>query len=66
MRYDLIMNAFAQNVTFLPFELPNRPQDANNIQPRLGFAYALTDRSVIRGGAGLYSTTSSTRTCCGR
>jgi len=53
-RYDLIWNAFAQNVTFLPFELPNRPQDANNIQPRLGFAYTLTDRTVLRGGAGLY------------
>ena len=53
-RYDLIWNAFAQNVTFLPFELANRPQDANNIQPRLGFAYTLTHRRVLRGGAGLY------------
>jgi len=54
VRYDLIWNAFAQNVTFLPFELADRPQDANNIQPRLGFAYTLTDRTVLRGGAGLY------------
>jgi len=54
LRYDLIWNAFAQNVTFLPFELPNRPQDANNFQPRVGFAYSLTDRTVVRGGAGLY------------
>ena len=54
LRYDLIWNAFAQNVTFLPFELADRPQDANNIQPRLGFAYTLTDRTVLRGGAGLY------------
>jgi Carboxypeptidase regulatory-like domain/TonB dependent receptor len=54
VRYDLIWNAFAQNVTFLPFELANRPQDANNLQPRLGFAYRLTDRTVLRGGAGLY------------
>jgi len=54
LRYDLIWNAFAQNVTFLPFELPDRPQDANNFQPRLGFAYSLTDRTVVRGGAGLY------------
>ena len=53
-RYDLIWNAFAQNVTFLPFELAGRPQDANNIQPRLGFAYTITDRTVLRGGAGLY------------
>jgi len=54
LRYDLIWNAFAQNVTFLPFELADRPQDANNIQPRVGFAYTLTDRTVLRGGAGLY------------
>jgi hypothetical protein len=53
-RYDLIWNAFAQNVTFLPMELPDRPQDANNIQPRLGFAYTLADHTVLRGGAGLY------------
>ena len=54
VRYDLIWNAFAQNVNFLPFNLPNRPQDANNIQPRLGFAYQLTNKTVLRGGAGLY------------
>ena len=41
------------------------PVDANNIAPRTGFAYALTDRSVVRGGWGmffqrtLFSTTSS-------
>ena len=33
-----------------------RPQDADNIQPRLGFAYQLNDRTVLRGGAGLYYT----------
>jgi hypothetical protein len=54
VRYDLIWNAFAQDVNFPPFEMPGRPQDANNIQPRLGFAYQVTDRTVVRGGAGLY------------
>src|SRR5512132_1027644 len=34
----------------------DRPQDADNIQPRLGFAYTLNDRTVLRGGAGLYYT----------
>jgi hypothetical protein len=29
--------------------------DKNNFQPRLGFAYKWTDRTVIRGGAGLYT-----------
>ena len=53
-RYDLIWNGFAQNVDFPPFALSGRPQDANNIQPRLGFAYSLNDRTVIRGGGGMY------------
>jgi hypothetical protein len=54
VRYDLIWNAFAQNVSFEPFERAGRPQDANNIQPRLGFAYQLNERTVLRGGAGRY------------
>jgi Carboxypeptidase regulatory-like domain len=54
VRYDLIWNAFAQDVNFPPFEQPNRPQDANNIEPRVGFAYQLSDRTVVRGGSGLY------------
>ena len=29
--------------------------DGNNIQPRAGFAYALTNNSVIRGGVGVYT-----------
>jgi hypothetical protein len=29
--------------------------DGNNIQPRLGFAYQLGDKTVLRGGAGIYS-----------
>jgi hypothetical protein len=32
----------------------NCPQDANNIQPRLGFAFTLNDKTVIRGGSGKY------------
>ena len=54
LRYDLIWNAFAQNVTFEPFQPANRPQDKKDIQPRFGFAYSLNDRTVVRGGAGLY------------
>jgi hypothetical protein len=29
--------------------------DKNNFQPRLGFAYKWTDKTVIRGGTGLYT-----------
>jgi TonB family protein len=54
VRYDLIWNSFAQNVTFPPFEMPDRPQDANNLQPRAGFAWQVTDRTVVRGGSGIY------------
>ncbi len=54
LRYDLIWNAFAQDVTFPPFEQADRPQDANNFQPRVGFAYQINDKTVVRGGSGLY------------
>jgi carboxypeptidase family protein/TonB-dependent receptor-like protein len=54
VRYDLIWNAFAQNVTFPPFAEAGRPQDAKNVQPRVGFAYQINDRTVLRGGSGLY------------
>ena len=29
-------------------------KDGDNVQPRAGFAYSLTDRTVVRGGYGLY------------
>jgi hypothetical protein len=54
LRYDLIWNATNQEVEALPWIQGGRPQDNDNIQPRLGFAYQLTDRTVVRGGAGLY------------
>ena len=34
--------------------LPGRGNDMNNVQPRLGFAYKLNDRTVLRGGSGVY------------
>jgi hypothetical protein len=30
------------------------PVDRNNVAPRLGFAYSLNQKTVIRGGAGIY------------
>ena len=54
VRYDLVWNGFAQNITLPPWMASGRPQDANNIQPRFGFAYSLNDRTVVRGGGGLY------------
>jgi lipoprotein-anchoring transpeptidase ErfK/SrfK len=32
----------------------NLPVDRNNWAPRLGFAYALNSKTVVRGGAGIY------------
>ena len=60
LRYDLSLNSFANDLGLEykagqpPFYPAGRPNDTNNIQPRLGFAYSLNDRTVIRGGSGLY------------
>jgi hypothetical protein len=54
VRYDLIANAWANDVEMLPFLEAGRPNDNDNIQPRFGFAYQLNDRTVLRGGAGRY------------
>ncbi|HUL32607.1 MAG TPA: TonB-dependent receptor [Candidatus Eisenbacteria bacterium] len=32
----------------------NIPVDRNNIAPRVGFAYSIDDKTVVRGGAGIY------------
>jgi Carboxypeptidase regulatory-like domain len=32
----------------------NLPVDRNNVAPRVGFAYAMDSKTVIRGGAGIY------------
>ncbi len=54
LRYDLTMNGWANDASIPPFLESGRPDDTNNIQPRLGFAYQLNERTVLRGGAGLY------------
>ena len=54
LRYDYIHNSNNNKVSALPWMQAGRPQDRNNIQPRLGFAYELNDRTVLRGGGGLY------------
>ena len=54
LRWDLQTNAFANNGLLPPYMTPGRPNDWYNFAPRLGFAYALTDKTVIRGGSGKY------------
>ena len=56
VRYDLDHGAQGEWVKFLPWLSGRRPTDKNNFAPRLGFAYSLNDRSVIRGGYGLFFT----------
>jgi hypothetical protein len=53
-RYDYINGTYAEE---LPFDqwVPVRSVDKNNIQPRVGFAYGVDDRTVVRGGWGLFS-----------
>ena len=56
IRYDLLTGVFANDVALAPFLEAGRPNDTNNIGPRMGFAYQLTDRTVVRGGYGQYFT----------
>jgi hypothetical protein len=54
LRYDLFIRAFANDISLPPFLEAGRPDDTNNIAPRVGFAYSLNDRTVLRGGFGVY------------
>ena len=56
VRYDLWTGVFANDVPLTPFLEPGRPDDTNNIAPRVGFAYQVTDRTIVRGGYGQYFT----------
>ena len=38
----------------LPFLTGDQPNDTNNVGPRLGFTFSLNDRTVMRGGYGIY------------
>jgi hypothetical protein len=54
LRYDLELNAFANDITVAPWQFSGRPNDKTNFQPRLGFAYQVTPTTVVRGGSGIY------------
>ena len=53
MRYDLQLNMFRNDLVLEPFWPTPRPNDKNNIQPRLGVTYKVAENTVIRGGAGI-------------
>ena len=54
LRHDLELGAFANDISFPPFQEAGRPADKTNFQPRLGFAYKVNEQTVVRGGTGLY------------
>jgi hypothetical protein len=54
VRYDLPLNAFANKLAVGPLVPANRPNDTNNIAPRLGFTATVNERTVVRGGFGRF------------
>jgi hypothetical protein len=54
LRYDVAMGVWANWVDLPPWLEAGRPNDTNNFQPRLGFAFTLDNRTVLRGGYGRY------------
>ena len=56
VRYDLDHGAHGEFIAFDPWLSGTRPSDSNNLALRLGFAFAVDDRTVIRGGYGLFFT----------
>jgi hypothetical protein len=54
VRYDVELNAFGNDVKLLPFLTGDQPNDKNNVGPRVGFSFSQNDRTVIRGGYGVY------------
>jgi outer membrane receptor protein involved in Fe transport len=48
VRYDANIGEFVNWVAFEPFIKAGRPNDLNNIAPRLGFNYALNEKTSIR------------------
>ncbi len=54
VRYDLETGLWANEIGLEPFLEPGRPDDTNNWAPRLGGAFSLNDRTVLRAGAGRY------------
>ena len=54
VRYDLTAGTYAEAVAIEPFLPSGRRHDTDNVGPRAGATYALTDRTVLRGGFGKY------------
>jgi hypothetical protein len=56
VRYDTDLGGHGEKIVFEPWLTGRRPHDLNNFAPRTGFAYQINDRTVMRGGYGLFFT----------
>jgi hypothetical protein len=56
VRWDLQTGANSEKVELRPWLPGDLPYDWNNVAPRLGFAFSLNDRTVLRGGYGQFYT----------
>ena len=54
LRYDFDTNPHSQKVRFLPWLPGNLPREKTDFAPRLGINFGLNDRTVLRGGYGLF------------
>ena len=54
LRYDLTAGTYAEEVAIEPFLPSGRRNDTDNSGRASGATYALTDRTVLRGGFGKY------------
>ena len=54
VRYDFDTNAHSEKLRFLPWLPGNLPHDTNSVAPRVGANLRLSDRTVVRGGYGLF------------
>ena len=54
LRYDFDTNGHSEKVRFLPWLPGDQPREKTNFAPRLGMNYNLNDRTVLRGGYGLF------------
>ena len=56
LRYDADIGVEGERIVLAPWMDGTRPHDLNNFAPRIGAAFTLSDRTVIRGGYGRYYT----------
>ena len=56
VRWDADLGVMGEKKKLLPWQSGDRPHQLDWVQPRVGLAYRLNDRTVLRGGYGKYYT----------